>query len=234
MASLGHNELNEGVDSLVPDCGKRQRSWDKYIISIKWYTYIFLLRTWGLASWTWRAYGQTCSGGTLPAARTWQVTCRAPPRTPGGWAWETTAPNGDYGRGEETVWEVWKQSRKFDAKDSMGYNPNRVKKFMKFCVMNNDPIKSEPLGYSNGCYGEIRFLMNGVLGRMSFGGMYMYLAYFSVYATSQWKTALHCNAVSHWLSVCTEWSLNSPCILHICPHNITFFIWAIHTVKPLI
>ena len=30
----------------------------------------------------------------------------------------------------------------------------------------------------------------------------------SVYAPSQWETALHCNAVSHWLGVCTKWSLN--------------------------
>ena len=29
----------------------------------------------------------------------------------------------------------------------------------------------------------------------------------SVYAPSQWKTALHCNAVSHWLGAHTEWSL---------------------------
>ena len=28
-----------------------------------------------------------------------------------------------------------------------------------------------------------------------------------VYASSQWEMALHCNAVSHWLSAYTEWSL---------------------------
>ena len=29
----------------------------------------------------------------------------------------------------------------------------------------------------------------------------------SVYVLSQWETALHCNAVSHWLGAYTEWSL---------------------------
>ena len=29
----------------------------------------------------------------------------------------------------------------------------------------------------------------------------------SVYAPSQWEMALQCNAISHWLSACTEWSL---------------------------
>ena len=29
----------------------------------------------------------------------------------------------------------------------------------------------------------------------------------SGHALSQWETTLHCNAVSHWLSPCTEWSL---------------------------
>ena len=28
-----------------------------------------------------------------------------------------------------------------------------------------------------------------------------------VYAPSQWETALHCNAVSHWLGAYTDWSL---------------------------
>ena len=28
-----------------------------------------------------------------------------------------------------------------------------------------------------------------------------------VYAPSQWETTLQCNVVSHWLSACTEWSL---------------------------
>ena len=29
----------------------------------------------------------------------------------------------------------------------------------------------------------------------------------SVYAPSQWETALQCNAVSHWLDAYTKWSL---------------------------
>ena len=29
-----------------------------------------------------------------------------------------------------------------------------------------------------------------------------------VYAPCQWETALHCNAVSHWLGADTEWSLH--------------------------
>ena len=29
----------------------------------------------------------------------------------------------------------------------------------------------------------------------------------SVFAHSQWKMALHCNAISHWLGTNTEWSL---------------------------
>ena len=121
--------LIEDIDCWVPGDSKHSALVAQAIrlvhVSIKW---LFFHRTWGLASWTWWAYGQTCPRGTLPTARTWQVTCRAPPRTPGGWTWETTAPNGNYGRGEETVWEVWKQSRKFDAKDPMGHNPNCVKK----------------------------------------------------------------------------------------------------------
>ena len=32
---------------------------------------------------------------------------------------------------------------------------------------------------------------------------------YSVYAPSQWDTALQCNAKSHWLGAFTEWSLNS-------------------------
>ena len=29
----------------------------------------------------------------------------------------------------------------------------------------------------------------------------------SVYASSQWEMALHCNTISHWLGAYTEWSL---------------------------
>ena len=40
----------------------------------------------------------------------------------------------------------------------------------------------------------------------------------SVYAPSQWKMALQCNAIFHWLGAYTEWSLHSspvPVVWHI-------------------
>ena len=47
---------------------------------------------------------------------------------------------------------------------------------------------------------------------------------YSLYAPSQWEMALHCNAISHWLSAYTEWSLNIQEWCHfvfVFPHNVT-------------
>ena len=48
----------------------------------------------------------------------------------------------------------------------------------------------------------------------------------SVYAPSQWETALHCNAVSLWLDAYTEWPLNAS---GATPNDMQKYITSIHS-----